>query len=64
MYICIYIYIYIYINDERIYNYDFVLLLRVSCLTQSFSQLNKEILKRTSKISKIILGKISWSLKE
>ena len=60
----IYIYIYIYINDERIYNYDFVLPLRVSCLTQSFSQLNKEIIKRTSKISKIILGKISWSLKE
>ena len=33
-------YIYIYIKQKRISNYYFMLILRCSCLTQSFSQLN------------------------
>ena len=38
--IYIYIYLYIYIKQKRISNYYFMLILRVSCLTQSFSELN------------------------
>ena len=38
IYIYIYIYVYIYIKQKRISNYYFMLVLRVSCLTQSFSQ--------------------------
>ena len=40
-YVYIYIYIYIYIKQKQISNYYFMLVLRVSSLTQSFSQLNK-----------------------
>ena len=50
VYICICIYVYIhahthihmhtYINQKRISNYYFMLVLRVSCVTESFSQLN------------------------
>ena len=38
IYIYIYIYVYIYIKQKQISNYCFMLVLRVSCLTQSFSQ--------------------------
>ena len=41
IYIYIHTYIYIYINQEGISNYYFMLVLRVSCLTQSFNQLKK-----------------------
>ena len=39
---------YKYVNHKRLNNYYVMLVLRVSCLTQSFSQLNK-ICKRERK---------------
>ena len=36
-----YMHMYVYVKQKRISNYYFMLVLRVSCLMQSFSQLNK-----------------------
>ena len=55
IYIYIYIYTYIYVNHNWISNHCFILVLRVSCLTQSFSQLNK-IYKRKRKNYNIVVS--------